>query len=75
MNKKVTPRQKLDLTGVVIGQKIEVHADVLASFKATVSRYNKTADNKIGFDYSNAGKDLFITATAKEWASRIKRTA
>lgn len=73
MNKKVSPREKIDLSDTNIGDSIQVHANLLASFKATVSRYNKTAVTKLGFDYSGIGKDLYVTATAKEWVSRFKQ--
>lgn len=60
--KRLVPIQKIEPGTVSLNEQVEVHADRLASFKATVSRYNK--DNKLSlkFDYSGVKNDYF-TAT------------
>lgn len=63
MNKKrLIPIQKIEPDKIKINEEIEVHADRLASFKATVSRYNKDNGKSYKFDYSGVKNDYF-TAT------------
>jgi len=37
---------------IAIGGSIEVHADVIATFKTYVSRYNKGKEEKMRFNYA-----------------------
>jgi uncharacterized FAD-dependent dehydrogenase len=50
---------------IAIGQKIEVHADSLATFKAYVSKANKDKTMLIRFNYSPF-VGSFCTATRKQ---------
>lgn len=50
------------IESIITGEQVQVHADRLASFKATVSRYNKVRQLAIKFDYSGVKNDCF-TAT------------
>lgn len=50
---------------IEIGNSIEVHADVIATFKTYVSRFNKDKDEKIRFDYAPF-VGSFCKATRKE---------
>lgn len=60
--KRLIPIQKIEPDKVSVKDSIEVHADRLASFKATVSRWNKNNKGSIKFDYSGVKNDYF-TAT------------
>lgn len=62
MTKRLVPIQKIEPDKIKEGDKVEVHADRLASFKATVSRYNKDKSLSLKFDYSGVKNDYF-TAT------------
>lgn len=62
MTKRLVPIQKIEPDKVEVGNGIEVHADRLASFKATVSRYNKDKGTSFKFVYSGVKNDYF-TAT------------
>lgn len=58
--KRLIPIQKIEPDKIKIDEQVEVHADRLASFKATVSRYNKYNGTKYRFDYSGVKNDYFI---------------
>ena len=47
---------------IEVGSTIDVHADVIATFKTYVSRYNKDKDIKMRFDYAPFNGS-FCTAT------------
>lgn len=64
-NEKLMPLPKpktIDFGSKAIGQIIEVHAERLASFKSTLSRYNKKYETDIKFSYSDLNGSFF-TAT------------
>lgn len=62
---KLMPLPKVDLSEIEIKGTIEVHASRLASFKATVSRYNKDNGTKYKFSYGGFKSDYCIaTRTA-----------
>lgn len=63
MTKKIVPQRKLQPE--LIDGTVDIHADVLASFKATVSKYNKNnPTKKIAFDYGKFDGS-FCKATPK----------
>lgn len=59
---KIIPSKKLDFSVIAIGDKREVHAASLASFKARVWKYNKDKSKDIKFEYSDFTAN-FCTAT------------
>lgn len=61
---RLIPTQKIEIAPINIGDSIEIHADRLASFKATVSRFNKDNGKLYAFDYSGVKNDYY-TATRK----------
>ena len=69
MTKKLIPTQKIQPDKIQVGDSIEVHANRLASFKATVSRCNIGRETLITFDYSGVKNDYF---TAKRVADRSR---
>jgi hypothetical protein len=63
MNKKrLEPLKKIDIGAIAIGEEIEIYAGRLASFKASVSRYNKDNGLAFRFDYSDVHNN-YVTAT------------
>lgn len=50
------------LNNTIVGEKIEIHADRLQSFKTTVSRIN--SEKKTGYKFNYSGiSDNYYTAT------------
>lgn len=76
MNKKrLLPIQKIEIGHMEIGDSVEIHGNRLASFKATVSRYNKDNRKLYAFDYSGIKND-YCTATRKaDRKPSVKSTA
>lgn len=50
---KFIKKETIKPENIEIGNSIEIHADVLATFKTYVSRYNKGKNLKMKFEYSS----------------------
>lgn len=59
---KIEPIKKINLDTLPVGGEVQIHAGRLASFKATVSRYNKGRDSLARFSYG-AFKNDYCTVT------------
>ena len=60
---KLVPIPRIEFDKIIIGDSIEIHADRLAAFKSSVSRYNKHAVTKLSFDYGPFKND-YCTAVS-----------
>ena len=58
--KRLVPIQKIEPEKISLNEEVEVHADRLASFKATVSRYNRQNKKEYKFEYSGVKNDYFV---------------
>lgn len=59
---KLTPLPKIDLSKIEVNQRIEIHADRLASFKSNLSRFNsqfKDPKQKHKYIYSGVKNDYY----------------